>query len=154
MKAKKPQSPFVGKFIDFCDKEAERITQELIADLESGESQQNLKFSEGDARFIAAALSDELAHFFWHAVKAHTDDPDGLKRFNRISSVIAARKSATKRFIGSTKQRFLEFALEQNRRNPALSKGAVAEMFARDNPGASVTTLRRYLAAIPTAGDD
>ena len=154
MKDKKPQSPFVGKFIAFCDKEAERITQDLIADLENGESRQNLKFSDGDARFMAAALSDELAHFFWHAVKAHTDDPDGLKRFNRISSVIAARKSAAKRFTGSTKQRFIEFALEQNRRNPALSKGAVAEMFARDNPGASVTTLRRYLAAIPVGGDD
>ena len=89
MKDKKPQSPFVGKFIAFCDKEAERITQELIADLENGESQQNLKFSDGDARFMAAALSDELAHFFWHAVKAHTDDPDGLKRFNRRMACVA-----------------------------------------------------------------
>ncbi len=154
MKAKKPPSPFVGKFIDFCDKEAERITSELIADLENAEPHRNLKFSESDARFIAFALSDELAHFFWHAVKAHTDDPDGLKRFNRISSIIAARKSAAKRFMGSTKQRFIEFALEQNRRNPSLSKGAIAEMFARDNPGTSVTTLRRYLAAIPNAGED
>lgn len=153
MSEEKPINPFIRKFIGFCDQEAERITTDLIKDLETRESLP-MKFSKDDARFISWALSDELAHFFWHAIKAHIDDPDGLKRLNRISSKVAARKSATKRFTGSTKQRFLEFALEQNRRNPALSKGAVAEMFARDNPGASVTTLRRYLAAIPNEGED
>ena len=154
MNEEKPINPFIPKFREFCDQEAERITADLIKDLETRESLPNLKFSKDDARFIAWVLTDELALFFWHAIKAHTDDPDGLKRLTRISSKVAARKSATKRFLGSTKQRFLEFALEQNRRNPALSKGAVAEMFARDNPGASVTTLRRYLAAIPIGGDD
>jgi hypothetical protein len=150
----KPINPFIRKFIAFCDEEAKRIATDLIKDLEQRESLPDLKFSKDDARFITWALSDELAHFFWHAIKAHIDDPEGLKRLNRISAKVAARKSATNRFMGSTKHRFLEFALEQNRRNPALSKGAVAEMFARDNPGASVTTLRRYLAAIPNEGQD
>ncbi|MBL8264127.1 MAG: hypothetical protein JNM58_17075 [Xanthomonadaceae bacterium] len=150
MEDDKPISPFIRKFIGFCDAEAERITSELVKDL----ANRNVSLSKDDARFVAWALSDELAHFFWHAIKTHIDDPEGLKRLNRVSSKIAARKSAAKRFTGSTKRRFLEFALEQNRRNPTLSKGAVAEMFARENPGTSVSTLRRYLAAIPNEGDD
>ena len=154
MSDEEPINPFIRKFITFCDEEAKRITTDLIKDLEQRESLPNLKFSKHDARFITWALSDELAHFFWHAIKAHVDDPEGLKRLNRITSKIAARKSAAKRSTGSTKQKFIEYAIKQNRRNPELSKGAVAEMFARENPGTSVTTLRRYLAAIPTKGDD
>lgn len=154
MREKNSGNPFTPKFLKFCDSEAERIAAELIADFEKSETLSSLKFSKEDAHFMAFILSDELAHFFWNAIKAHIKDPDGLKRLTLISSKVAARKSATKRFTGSTKQRFIEFAFEQNRRNPTLSKGAIAEMFARDNPGTSVTTLRRYLAAIPTKGDD
>lgn len=154
MKDKKPPSAFAGKFIEFCDEEAKRITSELIESLQEGEVRRDFNFSDHDVRLLAFVLSDELAHFFWHSIEAHIKDPDGVKRLNRITSRIAARKSAAKRSTGSTKQKFIEYAIKQNRRNPELSKGAVAEMFARENPGTSVTTLRRYLAAIPTKGDD
>lgn len=154
MKDKKTPNPFTPKFISFCDDEANRITAILIESLQEGETRHDFNFSDYDARFLAFVLSDELMHFFWRSIEVHIKDPDGIKRLNRITSRIAARKSATKRSTGSTKQRFIEYAIKQNRRNPELSKGAIAEMFARENPGASVTTLRRYLAAIPTKWED
>lgn len=154
MKDKTPPSPFVGKFIEFCDEEAKRITTELIESLQEGDVKRGLNFSDDDAHFLAFVLSGQLGLFFWRSIEAHVVDPDGLKKLNRITSRIAARKSAAKRSTGSTKQRFIEYAIKQNRRNPELSKGAVAEMFARENPGTSVTSLRRYLAAIPNEGKD
>ena len=154
MKDKTPLSPFVGKFIEFCDEEAKRITTELIESLQEGDVRRDIKFSDDDIGLLAFVLSDELVHFFWNSMKLHIQDPDGVKRLNSITSKIAARKSAAKRSTGSTKQKFIEYAIKQNRRNSELSKGAIAEMFARENPGTSVTTLRRYLAAIPTEGDD
>ena len=154
MKDKKPLNPFNRKFIDFCDEESKRIASQLVESLQEGEAGQDLKFSNDDIGFLAFLLSDELRRFFWRSMEAHIRDPDGIKRLTRITSAISARKSAAKRAKGSTKQKFIEYAIKQNRRNPELSKGAVAEMFARENPGTSVTTLRRYLAAIPTKGDD
>ena len=154
MKDKKPPNPFSGKFIEFCDEEAKRITSILVESLQEGEAGRNFKLSDDDIGLLAFVLSDELVHFFWNSMKLHIQDPDGMKTLNRISSRVAARKSAVKRSTGSTKQKFIEYAIKQNRRNPELSKGAIAEMFARENPGTSVTTLRRYLAAIPTEGDD
>ena len=154
MKDKKPPNAFAGKFIDFCDEHAKRITSELVESLQEREVRRDLKLTDDDIGLLAFVLSDELVHFFWNSMKLHITDPDGVKRLNSITSKIAARKSAAKRSSGSTKQKFIEYAIKQNRRNPGLSKGAVAEMFARENPGTSVTTLRRYLAAIPTKGDD
>ena len=122
--------------------------------LQEGEVRRDFKFSDDDIGLFAFVLSDELVHFFWNSMKLHIQDPDGMKTLNRISSRVAARKSAAKRSTGSTKQKFIEYAIKQNRRNPELSKVAIAEMFARANPGTSVTSLRRYLAAISTGGDD
>lgn len=154
MKDKKPPNPFNRKFIEFCDEESKRIASQLVESLQQGEAGKDLKFSNDDIGFLAFLLSDELRLFFWRSMEAHVSDPDGIKKLTRITSAISARKSAAKRAKGSTKQKFIEYAIKQNRRNPELSKGAVAEMFARENPGTSVTTLRRYLAAIPTKGDD
>lgn len=150
MPVKKPRNPFTQKFLEFSEGEAKRITSELIESLRDDDGGNRFKFSDEDIGLLAFVLSDELVEFFWKSIELHIKNPDGMKMLNRISSRVAARKSAAKRSAGSTKQRFLKYAIEQNLRNPRLSKGAVAEMFARENPGVSVSTLRRYLAEIPT----
>lgn len=61
----------------------------------------------------------------------------------------AGLKSGTARARRSKKRSFLDWALARNAGNPALSKNAVAEQYAKEHPGISVPSLRRYLADIP-----
>lgn len=138
------------KFIAHCNQQAKEMARGLIETLyEEG----RVKKSDREG-LIAFCLSDELVHFFYKTIPLFLADPRAAETLARVAAVRRGRNSGATRWNKSLKLRFLRWALAENQRNPGLSKNAIAERYARDNPGASVSTLRRYLASIPAGGED
>jgi hypothetical protein len=140
-------SEWSQKFVKFCDDSAAEMAKELLSEIDE------VPQSERES-FVAFILGDELMHFFHKAFALHLKDPAGGKWLDTIHAKRGGRASAIKRRKNSLKQKFLRWALAENARNPGLSKNAVAQRYADENPGSSPATLRRYLAEIPIRGDD
>lgn len=149
MTEEKSSTTFGRRIIDHCDAQATLIARHVIEVL----NEKGVKKSERE-RMIAFLLQDELVHFFSNTIRFYLNDPDGLKWLNRFPATRGGKISGAKRWNKSLKLHFLQWALAENRRNPELSKNAIAAKYARDNPNASVSTLRRYLAEIPIDGND
>lgn len=143
-------SPSAKKFIAHCNQQAEKMARGLV---EAVYEQGRVKQSEREG-LIAFCLSDELVHFFFNTLPLYLAEPETEKALARTVAARRGRNSGAIRWNSSLKLRFLRWALAENQRNPELSKNAIAERYARDNPGASAATLRRYLASIPTSGED
>ena len=112
-----------------------------------------LRSAEG-LKFLAIALKPRAAEILkMGAVIAITDGPVRRKMANSHPK-LAGKKSGESRARTGTKARFLEWALDMNKQNPALSKNDVAQRFAATHPGTSSATLRRYLASVPVVERD
>jgi hypothetical protein len=83
------------------------------------------------------------------AVLAVTDG-EIRRRISSSHPKMAGKKSGEVRAANGQKKRFLDWAQATNAANPSLSKNDVAERYAKDHPGTSAATLRRYLSDIPT----
>lgn len=83
------------------------------------------------------------------AVALMSSHPEFHVLMESASARRAGLRSGQARWARSKKLKFLAWALSINRSSPHLSKNDVAERYARDNPGTSVTTLRRYLSELP-----
>lgn len=137
-------SKFAAKFTEHCNKAAHEIAKNMVKEIYS----RSIKNSERES-FIAFILSDELEQFFFDTLKLQMSDPDGAKWLNKLTAKRIGITSGAKRWNKSLKLKFLVWALAENARNPELSKNAIAERYAREHPGTSVATLRRYLSKIP-----
>ncbi len=109
---------------------------------------ERLLSAEG-GQFLAMALHDEVTQAVKMGAVVAITDPKVRDRLATSKHRLAGKKSGQMRAQRGHKDRFLQWALELNKEKPALSKNAVAYRYAAENPGTSVATLRRYLAAIP-----
>jgi len=123
MSKEREPSEFSRKFIQHCDERSAKIAKDLLEDL--------VKVKKKDREgFIAFVLSDELVHFYHDALAFALKDTDGAKRFRSMIARRAGRASGEKRWNSSVKLTFIRWAIEENRRNPSLSKNAIANNYA------------------------
>ncbi len=148
MKSDQDVSDFATKFVDHCDQKAKEIVDNLNKMLKSYEG--DFSLTDAQIPLMQFHLTDQLMFFFNSTMRLHRSDPVGTKKLVSIGAHIAGKKSAKKRSASSLKNRFLDFAVEQNQRNMKLSKNQIVNIFMRDNPDASEATLRRYLTKLPT----
>lgn len=140
-------SDFSRKYVDHCDQKSKEILIELNKML--GTYEGDFSLTDKQISLLQFHLVDQLMFFFSDTMRLHRSDPAGTKNLVSIGAHIAGKKSAKKRSAGSLKNRFLDFAVEQNQRNIKLSKNKIVAMFVQENPNASQSTLRRYLTEIP-----
>lgn len=140
-------SDFSQTYVDHCDQKAKEIVIELNKMLGSYEG--DFSLTDAQISLLQFHLVDQLMFFFGDTIRLHRSDPAGTKNLVSIGAQIAGKKSAKKRSETSLKNRFLDFAVEQNKRNVKLKKNQIVKIFMRENPNASEATLRRYLTEVP-----
>lgn len=138
-------SSFARKFRERCESAAQEMTGRLL-------DERPLTPDEEGA--FAFFLSDELAHFFFDSMKFCLTDEDGERWLKKVMATRRGKKSGDNRFEKSLKLKFLQWAIEEQARNPALSKNAIAKRYADEHPEVSAQTLRRYLTQIGPEGVD
>lgn len=138
---------FSASFVAHCTERSGEIVETLDDWLTTCRA--DLALTEDQKKAMAFRLIDELNFFFHDTIRMYTASETGTRYLTSIGTRIAGKKSGAKRSKTSAKEKFLDFAIEQNRRNRKLSKNQLADMYAKANPDTSVATLRRYLSDVP-----
>lgn len=114
---------------------------------------------------VELLLSDETTKLLRHILEAEFFEAvkmgaviavtDGAVRAKLASAVPhrAGKRSGEVRAALGQKARFIAWALDRKKTSPKMSKNELAQRYAELFPQASVSTLRRYLAAISIAKD-
>ena len=148
----------VLRLVAFMDDYAKRLSEVIHSDLFVHGLENPIEYADKKAttleEILRYALQDELPIFYLEALKFQLSESAGESYFHSIAAALSARKSAEARRRFSTKTKFFEWARTERARNPNLSKNALAAAYARENPGTSESTLRRYLSSPDESGVD
>ena len=113
----------------------------------------DLKTSDG-TNILTMLVEDHLFERVMQSARLAIGDTAVREAIARSKQRTAGERSGAVRAERGHKAHFLKWALDVNHANPSLSKNDVACRYAKENPGTSVATLRRYLASIPNASVD
>lgn len=138
---------FSVDFVAHCTERSSAIVETLDEWLTK--CRPDLALTEDQKTAMKFHLVDELTFFFHGTIRMYTASETGTRYLTSIGARIAGEKSGVNRKKSSVKEKFLDFAVEQNRRNRKLSKNQLAEMYAKEHPETSIATLRRYLSELP-----
>lgn len=133
--------PFTMRLKNHCALHAKNLAALIAEIVDDPEIQQ-----EERDEIIAIALTDELTHFYINSMKFQLADPEGYAVILRVVQRQQGKRSGRSRVEGSAKYKFLSWAANELDRNPKLSKNGLAARYAKEHPGHSETTLRRYIA--------
>lgn len=130
---------------------AEHQTEELAKEVQEliQETDPAVLQPPNGTNFLEFALLDRVREILKMGAVIAITDPPVRAALARGGNRQAGKRSGEARAQNSVKNKFLEWALMMNERNPSMSKNDVAQRYARENQGTSVATLRRYLSAIP-----
>lgn len=138
----------LGKQLGDCADSLGRDFAQEIQDLIRSTDAEQLLSAEGRG-LLTLIMQDYALEVIREGVKVALRNRLVRDTISKAAHRAAGKRSGEIRGQRGHKHKFLEWALELNRTNPGISKNAVAARYAREHPGASVTTLRKYLSEIP-----
>ena len=152
MKVAAPTKRLGQRFQEVAQQGARAIAEDVLKLLEEMGAD-DLKTPSG-TKLLTMLVEDRLFEGVTQGARVAIGDTAVREAIARSKQRTAGKRSGAVRAERGHKARFLKWALDVNHANPSLSKNDVAYRYAKENPGTSVATLRRYLASIPNASVD